>query len=215
MLETDCIVSQYVIHVLDPSAIPSNPEHEGSNSLGPNAYGPDVERAGINQHSALSDASTEEVGALSAAAMYAPRIASLLHQIIESFEPSFDNFHRSDTDIRPGTSAGLLDPPQTSFASTSGGSDLMSNPGETLPPVLNYDSDALYRVPSKTTIFSSHIPVKSVSNPLLKHAACAYAAKHLLRVNGVKNIVSRINLSRATMEQCESADQEDWAINAM
>lgn len=66
----------------------------------------------------------------------------------------------------------------------------------------------------QTTFFSSHIPVKSISNPLLKHAACAYAAKQLGRVNGAKAIVGGISSRQAAMEQWQRTDQEDWALLA-
>ncbi|KAL8728283.1 MAG: hypothetical protein Q9181_005398 [Wetmoreana brouardii] len=64
----------------------------------------------------------------------------------------------------------------------------------------------------KTTFFSSHIPVKSISNPLLKHAACAYAAKQLARVNGTKAIAGGSCSQQATMEVWENAAQEDWTV---
>ncbi|KAL9608772.1 MAG: hypothetical protein Q9204_009213, partial [Flavoplaca sp. TL-2023a] len=66
----------------------------------------------------------------------------------------------------------------------------------------------------QTTFFGSHIPVKSITNPLLKHAACAYAAKQLGRVNGAKAIVGGISSRQATMEQWQRTDQEDWALLA-
>ncbi|KAL8877946.1 MAG: hypothetical protein Q9198_004143 [Flavoplaca austrocitrina] len=66
----------------------------------------------------------------------------------------------------------------------------------------------------QTTFFGSHIPVKSISNPLLKHAACAYAAKQLGRVNGAKAIVGGICSRQATMEQWQRTDPEDWALLA-
>lgn len=66
----------------------------------------------------------------------------------------------------------------------------------------------------QTTFFSSHIPVKSISNPLLKHAACAYAAKQLARLKGRKSIVGGACSQQAIMEMWESADKEDWAFLA-
>ncbi|KAI4251388.1 MAG: hypothetical protein LQ352_004876 [Teloschistes flavicans] len=66
----------------------------------------------------------------------------------------------------------------------------------------------------QTTFFSSHIPVKSISNPLLKHAACAYAAKQLGRVGGLQAITGGSFSNRATMEQWDNADNEDWAFLA-
>ncbi|KAL8699247.1 MAG: hypothetical protein Q9201_006113 [Fulgogasparrea decipioides] len=58
----------------------------------------------------------------------------------------------------------------------------------------------------QATFFSSHIPVKSISNPLLKHAACAYAAKQLARVNGTKAITGGSCLQQA------NAAWEDWTL---
>ncbi|KAL8992339.1 MAG: hypothetical protein Q9169_007178, partial [Polycauliona sp. 2 TL-2023] len=66
----------------------------------------------------------------------------------------------------------------------------------------------------QTTFFGSHIPVKSISNPLLKHSACAYAAKQLGRVNGLKAIVGGISSRQASMEQWNSNGKEDWALLA-
>ena len=66
----------------------------------------------------------------------------------------------------------------------------------------------------QATFFGSHIPVKSISNPLLKHSACAYAAKQLGRVNGAKAIVGGLSSRQASMEQWHCTDQEDWALLA-
>ncbi|KAL9600201.1 MAG: hypothetical protein Q9219_003344 [cf. Caloplaca sp. 3 TL-2023] len=66
----------------------------------------------------------------------------------------------------------------------------------------------------QTTFFSSYIPVKSISNPLLKNAACAYAAKQIGRVNG--RIISAGGSSphKARMQTWEGPDKEDWALLA-
>ncbi|KAL8638064.1 MAG: hypothetical protein Q9228_004743 [Teloschistes exilis] len=66
----------------------------------------------------------------------------------------------------------------------------------------------------QTTFFSSQIPVKSISNPLLKHAACAYAAKQLGRVGGFQHITGGSCSSQATMEKWDNAEKEDWAFLA-
>lgn len=66
----------------------------------------------------------------------------------------------------------------------------------------------------QTTFFGSHIPVKSISNPLLKHSACAYAAKQLGRVNGAKAIVGGRSSRQASMEQWDKLDPEEWALLA-
>lgn len=62
--------------------------------------------------------------------------------------------------------------------------------------------------------FGAHIPVKAVSNLLLKHAACAYAAKQLGRVGGGKATVGGASARQASMELWVQADQEDWALLA-
>ncbi|KAL9610979.1 MAG: hypothetical protein Q9167_004356 [Letrouitia subvulpina] len=62
--------------------------------------------------------------------------------------------------------------------------------------------------------FGAHVPVKAVSNLLLKHAACAYAAKQLGRVGGKKATVGGASARQASMELWVQADQEDWAFLA-
>ncbi|KAL8915043.1 MAG: hypothetical protein Q9171_000483 [Xanthocarpia ochracea] len=66
----------------------------------------------------------------------------------------------------------------------------------------------------QTTFFGSHIPVKSISNPLLKHSACAYAAKQLGRVSGAKATVGGLSSHQASMEQWDSTHHRDWALLA-
>ncbi|KAL8939308.1 MAG: hypothetical protein Q9216_003426 [Gyalolechia sp. 2 TL-2023] len=65
----------------------------------------------------------------------------------------------------------------------------------------------------QTTFFGSYIPVKSISNPLLKNAACAYAAKQLARVRGRKAPSGRYSLPQVRMQTWER-DWEDWALLA-
>lgn len=60
------------------------------------------------------------------------------------------------------------------------------------------------------TYFSSYVPVKAVSNPLLKYAACAYAAKQLGRVKGAKATVGGVCSKRASMEVWPDAQHVDW-----
>ena len=66
----------------------------------------------------------------------------------------------------------------------------------------------------QTTYFGSHIPVKSISNLLLKHSACAYAAKQLGRVSGAKATVGGFSSRQASMEQWDSTRHRDWALLA-
>ncbi|KAL9046493.1 MAG: hypothetical protein Q9214_000684 [Letrouitia sp. 1 TL-2023] len=62
--------------------------------------------------------------------------------------------------------------------------------------------------------FGAQVPVKAVSNLLLKHAACAYAAKQLGRVGGRKATVGGASARQASMELWVQADQEDWGLLA-
>jgi hypothetical protein len=60
------------------------------------------------------------------------------------------------------------------------------------------------------TYFVSYVPVKALSNPLLKYAACAYAAKQLGRVKGTKAIVGGVCSKQASMEVWPDAEKVDW-----
>ncbi|KAI4142087.1 MAG: hypothetical protein LQ341_003320 [Variospora aurantia] len=66
----------------------------------------------------------------------------------------------------------------------------------------------------QTTFFSSHIPVKSISSPLLKHAACAFAAKQLRRFNGMKAVLGGECSQQANMELCQNTANENWGLLA-
>ncbi len=59
--------------------------------------------------------------------------------------------------------------------------------------------------------FAHHVPVQAVSNPLLRHSACAYAAKQLGRVRGKKAVVGGIVGKQADMELCPHPETVDWA----
>ncbi|TVY49400.1 hypothetical protein LCER1_G007742 [Lachnellula cervina] len=59
--------------------------------------------------------------------------------------------------------------------------------------------------------FAHHVPVQSMSNPLLRYSACAYAAKQLGRVRGRKAVVGG-NVSRqGHMELYPRPENVDWA----
>lgn len=60
------------------------------------------------------------------------------------------------------------------------------------------------------TYFASYVPVKAISNPLLKYAACAYAAKQLGRVKGAKAPVGGVCGTQASMELWQDAERVDW-----
>lgn len=59
------------------------------------------------------------------------------------------------------------------------------------------------------TYFASYVPARAQSNPLLKYAACAYAAKQLGRVKGAKTAMGGVCSRQATMEMWPEK-HEDW-----
>ncbi|TKA80339.1 hypothetical protein B0A49_03652 [Cryomyces minteri] len=60
------------------------------------------------------------------------------------------------------------------------------------------------------TFFASDVPVKAVSNNLLKYAAVAYAAKALGRVHGRKPVMGGPASRQAEIEVFPNSDQVDW-----
>lgn len=60
------------------------------------------------------------------------------------------------------------------------------------------------------TYFASYVPVKALSNPLLKYSACAYAAKQLGRVKGAKGSFGGVFSRQASMEIWPDAENVDW-----
>ncbi|PGH32503.1 hypothetical protein GX50_04677 [[Emmonsia] crescens] len=60
------------------------------------------------------------------------------------------------------------------------------------------------------TYFASYVPVKAVTDPLLKYAACAYAAKQLGLVKGNKAIVGGVCSRQAMMEVWPDTEKVDW-----
>jgi hypothetical protein len=58
--------------------------------------------------------------------------------------------------------------------------------------------------------FAFHVPVKALSDPLLKYAACAYAAKQLGRVGGKKSVVGGICSQQAHTELWPDIEKTDW-----
>ena len=61
------------------------------------------------------------------------------------------------------------------------------------------------------TYFASYVPVKALTNPLLKYAACAYAAKQLGRVKGAKAPVGGVCSKQAVMETWPDARNVNWS----
>ena len=60
------------------------------------------------------------------------------------------------------------------------------------------------------TYFASYVPVRALTNPLLKYAICAYAAKHLGRVKGAKAAVGGVCAKKAAMEVWPDKEKVDW-----
>jgi len=58
--------------------------------------------------------------------------------------------------------------------------------------------------------FGSYVPVQARSHPLLKHAACACAAKQLGRANGAKAVFGNISSMQASME-FHTDSSVDWS----
>lgn len=60
--------------------------------------------------------------------------------------------------------------------------------------------------------FSVDVPVQSLSRPLLKAAVCAYAAKHMSRLN-VKSKIDPSSLQpTTTTTKSHHKDQAEWAV---
>ena len=60
------------------------------------------------------------------------------------------------------------------------------------------------------TYFASYVPVKALTNPLLKYAACAYSAKQLGRVKGTKAPMGGNCSKQASMEMWPDMEKTDW-----
>ena len=58
--------------------------------------------------------------------------------------------------------------------------------------------------------FAHQVPVRALSNPLLKFSACAYAAKQLFRVQGRKAVIGGIVSQQASMELYPQSETVDW-----
>ncbi|KAI9806240.1 MAG: hypothetical protein M1825_006355 [Sarcosagium campestre] len=66
----------------------------------------------------------------------------------------------------------------------------------------------------KGCYFAKIVPNKALTNPLLKYAAVAYAAKQLGRVHGVRSTVGGPCKRLARMEQYPDSDKVDWYYKA-
>src|SRR6266511_4340363 len=60
------------------------------------------------------------------------------------------------------------------------------------------------------TYFAFYVPVKALTNSLLKNAACAYAAKQLGRVKGTKAVMGGVCSTQASMEMWPDSPNVDW-----
>lgn len=60
--------------------------------------------------------------------------------------------------------------------------------------------------------FSAYVPIKALSNPLIKCAVCAYAAKHLSRVKDPKAVIAKFWTRQAGVEMWNTAVELDWAL---
>ncbi|CAG8981908.1 hypothetical protein HYALB_00009163 [Hymenoscyphus albidus] len=58
--------------------------------------------------------------------------------------------------------------------------------------------------------FSHHVPVDAISNPLVRHSACAYAAKQLGRVRGRKATVGGIAGRQSDIELYPNPESVNW-----
>lgn len=60
--------------------------------------------------------------------------------------------------------------------------------------------------------FSSYVPIKALSNPLIKCAVCAHAAKHLGRVKDPKMVMASFWSQQAGIQTWSPGVQVDWAL---
>lgn len=61
------------------------------------------------------------------------------------------------------------------------------------------------------TYFASYVPIRALTNSLLKYAICAYAAKHLGRVKGAKAPAGGICSKQSAMEVWPDKERVDWS----
>lgn len=60
------------------------------------------------------------------------------------------------------------------------------------------------------TYFASYVPIRALTNPLLKYAACAFSAKQLGRVKGAKAPVGGVTSKQSAMESWPDMQKVDW-----
>ena len=59
--------------------------------------------------------------------------------------------------------------------------------------------------------FSHHVPIRALSHPPLKHAACAFAAKQLGRAKGKKAVYGGVATVQSNMEKYDDPNI-DWEL---
>ena len=62
--------------------------------------------------------------------------------------------------------------------------------------------------------FTNYVPVKAMTNPILRNAACAYASKQLSRVHGRRPIMGGAASTQAPSEIIPDGAPADWAFKA-
>ncbi|KAI1948687.1 hypothetical protein LOZ12_005481 [Ophidiomyces ophidiicola] len=60
--------------------------------------------------------------------------------------------------------------------------------------------------------FASYVPAKAFTTPVLRYAACAYAAKHLSRVKGMKGKPSILHGRQPTIESWPGIENTNWHL---
>lgn len=63
--------------------------------------------------------------------------------------------------------------------------------------------------------FSSQVPVRALSSPLLKYAACAYSAKQIGRIKGANAVTGGSCLRQSIMEIWPDTERVDWNYYGM
>lgn len=82
---------------------------------------------------------------------------------------------------------------------------------QTLCTLLSAANDSRMDLFDLGCYFAHLVPVQSLSNPLLRYSACAYAAKQIARVRGMKAIVGGLVQIQAAMEMYPHPETVDWA----
>ncbi|KAJ5105070.1 hypothetical protein NUU61_002417 [Penicillium alfredii] len=175
-----------------------------------------------------SDTETQGLEALSTAATHDPRSSAMPtsaspsmslssgsnnHTINFLLNPSHPMSPSIDPNIQTPESKGATLPsrPAVSRGSTDHRSDSQAESDFEVAFLLRHYSEGpglwmdLFDL---GTYFASYVPVRARSNPLLKYAACAYAAKQLGRVKGSKAPMGGVCSRQAAMELWPDKDED-------